>query len=371
MKVVFWGTYDLGKPRNRILLRGLRENNIDLIECHKQVWEGVEDKSQIQGLSAKITFLLKWLFSYPALLFRYLTLPRHDVVIVGYLGQLDVLVLWPFAKLRRARVVWDAFLSLHDTVVSDRRLISEKGVLSRILYRWEWLACRAADKVILDTDAHRELFIEKFGLKRENTGAVFVGVEPEKFKLTGRKNPPVQADTLHILFYGQFIPLHGIPYIIEAARLLENEPVQFTIVGTGQDSSRVEAMMSKVPLENISFIRWVNYDNLVELILQADICLGIFGDSDKAGRVIPNKVFQIIQTGKPLITRDSAAIRELLSPAMEGIYLVKPASPENIAEVVKQIMSSPRDSRDTCFHHELWGIISPRDIGRKLIELFP
>ena len=371
MRVVFWGTYDLGKPRNRILIRGLRENNIDLIECHAQVWKGVEDKSQIKGLLPRIKFLTRWILSYPLLVFRYLALPRHDVVIVGYLGHFDVLVLWPFAKLRSAFVVWDAFLSLHDTVVSDRQLVSPKGLLSRLLYCWEWLACRAADRVILDTIAHRNLFVEKFGLKQENTGAVFVGVEPEKFKFITRKNKDDQDTNLRILFYGQFIPLHGIPYIIKAARLLEHQPVEFTIVGTGQESKLVEQMMQGWPLGNISFIPWVNYDDLAGLIFRADICLGIFGDSDKAGRVIPNKVFQIIQAGKPLITRDSAAIRELLTPDMGGVYLVKPASAEAIAEAVKKFIPLSNDFRGACLHRNLWGRISPERIGRSLIALLP
>jgi len=43
MRVVCWGTYDLGSARNRILLRGLREAGVELVEIHKDVWRGVED----------------------------------------------------------------------------------------------------------------------------------------------------------------------------------------------------------------------------------------------------------------------------------------------------------------------------------------
>jgi hypothetical protein len=112
MRVVVWGTYDLGKPRVRILLRGLRENGVEVTECHRVVWGGIEDKSQISGWKDKLLLGLRWLAAYPALVYRYLRLPNHDAVLICYMGHADVLVLWPFAKLRRKPIIWDAFLSL-------------------------------------------------------------------------------------------------------------------------------------------------------------------------------------------------------------------------------------------------------------------
>lgn len=97
LRMVLWGTYDLGKPLNRILLRGLEENGAEVIQCHRDVWAGVEDKSQVRGLGRRLRLIAKWLISYPGLILRYERLPRHDVVFIGYLGTLDVLVLWPFA----------------------------------------------------------------------------------------------------------------------------------------------------------------------------------------------------------------------------------------------------------------------------------
>ncbi len=57
MHIVYWGTYDTGKPRNRILLRGLKENKIEVTECHADIWQGVEDKSQITGWKNKLKFI--------------------------------------------------------------------------------------------------------------------------------------------------------------------------------------------------------------------------------------------------------------------------------------------------------------------------
>lgn len=369
MRIVFWGTYDIGKPRNRILLRGLRENGVELTECHVHVWAGVEDKSRLQSFTAKLLFLLRWLAAYPILIFQYLRLPKHDVVLVGYLGQLDVLVIWPFAKLRGAKLVWDAFLSLHDTVVNDRKLCAPTSITGRFLYWWEWLACKAADKVILDTAAHGEFFQRHYRMTPEKIGAVFVGVEPEVFPPVMEKTRPVDKKGLSLLFYGQCIPLHGIPTILKAARLLQGKAIYFTIIGSGQELEHVQQMMDEQPLESVRLIPWVEYQTLHELIHKADVCLGIFGDSDKAGRVIPNKVFQIIQSGKPLITRDSEAIRELLSPDTPGVFFVDAASPEALAEVIQHISESPGVLHTVALYKDIKKRIHPRAIGRQVLSL--
>jgi len=370
MRVIYWGTYDLGKPRNRILIRGLKENGIDLVECHYDPWTTVEDKSQIKGLSQKLKFLLRWLLSYPSLIWRYLRLPSHQVVVVGYLGQLDVLILWPFAKFRGVPLVWDAFLSLYDTVVLDREMVGRYNPLALFLYGLEWLACRAADLVVLDTRAHADYFVRQFHIPPRKVCSVFVGAEPDIFStilpedVVTRENKPFT-----VLFYGQFIPLHGIETIIQAAQILEDEAIAWVIIGQGQEDENIRAMLDRQPLSAVRWISWVKYTELMQWIGKADLCLGIFGDSDKAGRVIPNKVFQIISMGKPLITRDSSAIRELLSPEMAGVYLVPPADPSALAETVMFFMKNHETTIAQTYHNDIQPRITPKCIGRQLIGI--
>ena len=368
MRVVYWGTYDSGKPRNRILIRGLRENGIEVIECHKNPWTGVEDKSQIHGYQAKVLLFFKWVFCYPPLIFRYLKVKRHDAVMVGYLGHLDVLVIWLFAKLRGTPVVWDAFLSLYDTVVDDRQMVSAKGLIARFLYCFEWLSCRAASLILLDTKAHAQFFIDSFHLSPDKCCSVFVGAEPEIFPVAVKKTANGSEKPLNILFYGQFIPLHGIEFIVEAANILRDSELHWTIIGEGQEESKIDTLLKTYSLPNVAWKRWVNYSSLKECISQADICLGIFGKSGKASRVIPNKVFQIISSGKILITRDSPAIRELLNKANEGVFLVPPGSPQDLAASIISIINTPKLLMQEPFLYDERLSITPHAIGKSLLD---
>ncbi len=363
MKVVFWGTYDTGKPRTRILLRGLQENGVTVSECHSTVWYDVEDKSQVRGPVSRLGILIRWISKYPSLITRYLKSPRHDAVVVAYMGHLDVLMLWPFARMRRIPIVWDAFLSLYNTVVEDRKLVSKWNPLAVVLYCWEWLACRACDLLILDTQAHADYFADKFHVEKKELKAVFVGAEVETFHAAAGTTGMQRDDALLILFYGQFIPLHGIETIVRAARKMKNEAVQWVLIGKGQEAEKIQMMLDHEQIPNLQWIPWVEYNELNDWIHKADICLGIFSDSEKASRVIPNKVFQIIACGKPLITRDSPAVRELLSPEDPGVYLVPPNDPQALIDAIHACLQTQERSRP--LHERLQGIITPVAVGKQ------
>jgi glycosyltransferase involved in cell wall biosynthesis len=369
MHIVLWGTYDTGKPRVRILIQGLRSNGVIVTECHASIWQDVEDKSQITGFSNKVTLLFRWLLSYPVLIYRYLRLPKHDCVIVSYMGHLDVLILWPFAKLRGIPIIWDAFLSLYNTVVQDRSMLSRINPAALLLYAWEWLACRAAKKVILDTQKHADYFIDQYSLNKDNVYSVFVGAEPDYFFPIPSDNSDKSKRDISVLFYGQFIPLHGIDVIINAAKILRGQNIKWILIGQGQEAAKIRCMISQTPDLNLEWIPWVPYSELNKAINNADICLGIFGATVKARMVIPNKVFQIIATGKPLITMASPAMRELVNCECNMIRLVPENDSDTLARAVLELSSElERDQPDPC-RLEIIQRISPISIGSELLKV--
>jgi glycosyltransferase involved in cell wall biosynthesis len=352
MKIVLWGTYDTGKPRIRILRDGLRAAGVEVAEIHTDIWDDVGDKSDLRGARNWFHRGLRLLLAYPRLVWRYLRAPAHDLILVSYPGQLDVLVLWLFARMRRKHIAFDWFISAFDTVVADRRLLGRKNLLARILWAGEWLSCRAADLVFMDTATHARRMEALFGLASNTLGYVWVGAERSFFESATRQR---KKEFLQVLFYGQFIPLHGIDTIIEAARILQDPQIRWTLIGRGQEASRIRALIAQTPLPTLHWVDWIAYDKLHEWIASADICLGIFGTSEKAASVIPNKVFQIIASGCPLITRDSSAIRELLGGASPGIRLIPAGDARALAEAIRdctdQINDLPRPCHEALREH--------------------
>lgn len=363
LRVVLWGTGDSGKPRVRILRDGLRACGVELVDCRFDVWAGVRDKSQV-GAWQWIRILLRIAVAYPVLLWRYARMPRHDWVLLAYPAFPDIFVARLAATLRGARIAMDWFLSAYDTVVCDRAMVAPRHPVAWALRGLEWLGVRLADRVFMDTAAHAGRMEQLFSLPAGSCGSVWVGVEAGAFPRRSGHARREPGRPLRVLFYGQFIPLHGIGTIIEAARLLRDEPVEWHLVGTGQEASRVRAMLAAAPLPRLRWTEWVEYGQLADLVAEADVCLGIFGNSAKAASVVPNKVFQAVAVGTPVITRDSPAIREFLDPACIEASVVPPGDPPALATALLRRLQSP----DTFAPASRAPFDAPA-IGRQLLQL--
>ena len=245
-----------------------------------------------------------------------------DVLIVGYPGHLDMLAAKRIARDRP--VVFNPLVSLEDTMVSDRRLVKHGSPSAKAMRFVDRTAFRRANLVVADTAAHGRYFVERFDLPVERVAVCFVGAEDRLFR-PGKRG---EAE-FHALFVGKLIPLHGVETILAAAALCPG--IEFRIVGSGQLD---DLLTDRAP--NVRWEAWVDYELLPDLYRSAGCALGIFGMSEKAARVIPNKAYQALATGTPLITADTAGARELLDHERDAL-LVPAGDPDALAAAVRRL----------------------------------
>jgi glycosyltransferase involved in cell wall biosynthesis len=330
LKICYFGTYSAGEgyPVNRVLIAGLRRAGATVWECNVPLagdegHAGPERWKSAQGSLALIRLAVRWGSAWVRLVARWFSGPPVDVVIVGYLGQLDIFL----AKiLTRRPVVLNALLSLHDTAVQDRRLIAERSVGARVLRGVDRLACRVADLVLLDTRAHIDYFRAEFGLPEAKFYRVPVGSD----RAARPKSSPPPGAPCRVLFVGTFIPLHGVETILDAAEWLRDGSVLVRLIGRGQEGSAIAERVRRRNLSHVELVdRWISGEEYGQELADSDICLGIFGGTAKAQRVIPSKVYDALAAARPVITADTPAARELLThgedawlcPAHDGAAL--------------------------------------------------
>ena len=312
MRVLYFGTYERRYPRNAQVISCLRRVGVEVVERHEPVWEGRDNWRA--GVHAGARLLRAEL--------RLLRRPRarYDAVLVGYPGHLDV----PAARrvARGAPVVLNPLVSLADTFVGDRGRFRPRSLAARALAAIDRAALRSADLVVADTETHADYLAALGGIPRERVAACFVGAEERLFSPGWEPlDPP--------LFVGKLIPLHGLETILAAARLAPE--LRLRVVGSGQ----LQPLLARRP-ENVEWIPWIAYERLPDAVRRASSALGIFGTSAKAARVIPNKAFQALACGTPLVTADTPAARELLVDG-ERALLVPPGDPTALAHAILRL----------------------------------
>jgi len=314
VKVLYFGTYERHYPRNAQVVSCLRRAGVDVIECNRAVWEGRENW--------QLGFRQALRVARAELSLARIENSEVDAVVVGYPGHADVPVARRVAAGRP--VVFNPLVSLYDTLVEDRGRFRRRSLAARMLRSVDRFAFSRATLVVADTEAHAAYFAEQFGLPHERLATCFVGAEDGLFR-----PGPAATGPFHALFVGKLIPLHGLETILAAARLASEIP--FRIVGSGQLEAALASRSS-----NVEWVPWVEYESLPGAYHAAGCALGIFGVGEKAARVIPNKAFQALACGRPLVTADTPAARELLTDG-ESALLVPPGDPEALATAVRRL----------------------------------
>ncbi len=231
--------------------------------------------------------------------------------IVGYPGHFLVPFGRVLAAFRGARLVFDPLVSLWDTFAGDRALVHSGGAKAAVVRAVDEVAFRLPELVLADTWAHAAYYQEAFGLARAHVVVVPVGALPEP-RADGAARRLARGEPITVLQYGKWSPMHGADVVLAAADLLRAEPFRFLLIGEGQLSADLRGEIAARRLTNVEWLGALSAGELRDQTLAADVCLGVFGRSDKAGRVVPNKVFDGLACGRPVVTADSDGAREWL-----------------------------------------------------------
>ena len=322
------GTYERDYPRARVLVRGLREIGVEVVEHHRPVWERQRHKAGAflrPGPLARAG--LGYARAWAGLAREVSHEGRVDAVVAGYPAQPDAVPAWCVARARGVPLVVDMMISLVDTLAGDRGRADR--VTAAALAGVDRLSLRLADLVMADTAAGADWLAERFDVPRGRIAVVPVGAEPDRFPCLPEPDGPPRA-----LFYGKLAPLHGVATVIEAARAPSTPPLR--LIGDGQLGPWLEAELARDRPAGLTWERWLPYEELGAAVAGSAICLGVFGASAKAARVVPNKVWQAMAAGRPVVTADTPGAREQLEDGRTAL-LVPPGDAPALAGALARL----------------------------------
>ncbi|MBN1287336.1 MAG: glycosyltransferase [Anaerolineae bacterium] len=349
VNVCYFGAFDPDYPRNQIIRAGLAAHGVTI---------SLANVDQRLPTRRKIAPLLR----------AYRRCPPHDVLVVPEFNQALVPLAWMVARLRRIPLIFDCLISFYDANVIDRQKARPGSARARLYYLLDRLAARLPDAVLVDTAVHRDYLGRLLHVPQERLHVVPVGAYDAWFHPMPGRAPDGQ---ILAQFFGSYIPFHGVEHILRAAADLRARPdIAFELIGRGQTYKPVRALAEELDLSNVRFTDPAPPPDLPARLAPADIALGVFGAGAKTQRVVPNKVYQYLAMQKPLITADSAAVRDAFAPG-EHLHLVPPADPHALAQAIAALADDPaaRERLAAGGYRRIREAFTPGHIGAAVMEV--
>ena len=247
---------------------------------------------------------------------------------------------WALARLKgvpyvfEVRDLWPDF-AVQVGVLRQPLLIRASEWLERFLYR-------SSDLVIVNSPGFIQ-HVEARGARRVEM--VPNGADIRMFE-TGEGRDEVRRqlgleDKYVILYAGAHGLSNDLGILLEAAALLEDCPrVAIVLLGDGKDKPSLQDRAGEMKLKNIYFLAPVPKSAMPAALAAADACIAILKPISLYATVYPNKVFDYMAAGKPVILAIAGVIKEVVEKAGAGLP-VPPGSPEAIAEAARRLAGDP------------------------------
>lgn len=235
------------------------------------------------------------------------------------------------ARIAGKKVIVDYYSSREDVVIFNG------SVNKSIVRSWSKLKYRIIDgfrvlvatKIMFLTQVEKDITKKRFPFFCEARGCVIPLVIPKIAPVLPESPATNRGGCLNIVWWGGISKLHRLDYMISEVNTLD-ESTNAKLWVFDNSSKRIalfKTTYSKLSLDRVVFRSDLTFDRgLWGWISQnADIILGIFGVTELARSVIPNKVIQGANFGKPIITRSSEAYGEE-ELSCKSLYLIEPTA---------------------------------------------
>jgi glycosyltransferase involved in cell wall biosynthesis len=240
---------------------------------------------------------------------------------------------WLLARLKGARFLfevrdlWPAF-AVAIGVLRSPLLIRPAEWFEHFLYKH-------ADQVVVNSPGFID-YVKRRGARR--VALVPNGADPDMFDPTARGFEFRQRHHLEGRYVVLYAGAHGLSndlgVVLQVADMLrEQTEIAIVLLGDGKEKPHLVAQAAEMRLSNIHFLAPIPKNQMPQALAAADACLAILKPIPLYKTVYPNKVFDYMAAGRPVILAIDGVIRKVVETAQAGVFV----SPGNPVELVKAI----------------------------------
>lgn len=142
---------------------------------------------------------------------------------------------------------------------------------------------------------------------------------PDYFDAKQRQNSSAGAEIV-ILYAGVIHKSRGLEYMIRAVEDLDE--IRLIIAGTGPDKDLLENQPPDIK-KKIQYIGWIPYEEVIKKTLESDILFAFYDPNIPNNRYAsPNKLFEAMMCGKPIIVNDNTSMANIVSKENCGLVVL-------------------------------------------------
>jgi len=232
------------------------------------------------------------------------------------------------------RDLWPAF-AIEVGVLQNKLLIRLSEWLERTLYH-------RADTIVVNSPGF-ETFVKDRGAR--DVRLVPNGANPDMFDPldpgTGFRTAHNLVDKFVVLYAGAHGMSNDLGVLLETAALMQDEPgIRLVLVGDGKEKPALQESAATLNLANLIFLPPVSKLEMPGVLAGSNACVAILKPVPLYGTVYPNKVFDYMAAGRPVILAIDGVIRDLVEGAQAGVF-TQPGDPHEMADHIRDLALNP------------------------------
>ncbi len=151
----------------------------------------------------------------------------------------------------------------------------------------------------------------------------------------------INPSTFKIIYFGAMGEANAIEYILETAeKLRQHEDIEFLFIGNGSKQQLIEETIVSQSLKNVTYLGVFNMEKTSEIVNMCDISLVTFSNIPILATNSPNKLFDSLSAGKPIIVNSNGWTKKLVEEHQCGIF-VDPESSDDFIDKLLKLKQSP------------------------------
>lgn len=249
---------------------------------------------------------------------------------------------WAVARLKRVpwllevRDLWPEF-AVAIGALRSRTLIALSRWLEHFLYR-------RAPRIVVNSPGFVP-YVEQGGADPAKVVTVPNGVDTARFAAVSESFGLRHAHGLDGKFMALYAGAHGMAndlwQILQAADALKQDPgIAFVLLGDGAEKRQLMDYAQARQLRNVLFLPPVSKQGIPAILAEADCGIATLKPLEMFTTTYPNKVFDYMAAGKPVVLAIDGVIRQLVEHAQAGIF-VPPGDGPALAQAIKRLQSDP------------------------------